>query len=68
MEARGLGAGSTADRLAIAAEQTAKNTKRLVEEARMGGLTFECRKFIKRGGYESGHWRQLRNRELAVIA
>lgn len=41
MEARGLGAGGTADRLANAAEQTAKNTKRLVDEARMGGLTFE---------------------------
>ncbi len=40
MEAHGLGAGGTADRLANAAEQTAKNTKRLVDEATLGGLTF----------------------------
>jgi len=40
MEARGLGTGGTADRLANAAEQTAKNTKRLVDEAQLGGLTF----------------------------
>lgn len=41
MEARGLGAGGVTDRIAKASEETAKNTKRLVQEAQMGGLTFE---------------------------
>ena len=36
----GLGAGDTADRTARATEQTARNTKRLVDAANTGGLTF----------------------------
>jgi len=36
----GLAAGNAADRTAKAAEETAKNTKRLLDEARRGGLTF----------------------------
>ena len=39
-EARGLGAGGAADRTAKATEETARNTKKLVNEARRGGLTF----------------------------
>lgn len=41
MEARGLGAGGVADRIANAAEETARNTKKLLDEARNGGLAFE---------------------------
>jgi len=41
MESRGLGAGGATDRIAKASEETAKNTRRLVTEAQMGGLTFE---------------------------
>jgi len=41
MESRGLGAGGATDRIARASEETAKNTRRLVTEAQMGGLTFE---------------------------
>lgn len=41
MEARGLGAGGVTDRIAKASEETAKNTKKLVQEAQMGGLRFE---------------------------
>ncbi|MEA3366526.1 MAG: hypothetical protein U9R68_00260 [Planctomycetota bacterium] len=41
MEARGLVAGGVTDRIAQASEETARNTKRLVTEAQMGGLTFE---------------------------
>ncbi len=36
----GLSAGDAADRTANATEQTAKNTKKLVNEAKTGGLTF----------------------------
>ncbi len=36
----GLGGGNAAERTARASEQTAKNTKRLVDAANMGGLTF----------------------------
>lgn len=38
---RGLIAGDAADRTARATEETAKNTKRLVQAASLGGLTFE---------------------------
>ena len=41
MEARGLGAGGVADRIANAAEQTAANTKKLLDEARNGGAQFD---------------------------
>jgi hypothetical protein len=41
MEARGLGAGGVTDRIAKASEETAKNTKKLVQEAQMGQLAFE---------------------------
>lgn len=41
LEARGLGAGGVTDRIAKASEETAKNTKRLVQEAQLGGLAFE---------------------------
>ena len=37
---RGLVAGSAADRSAAATEETARNTKRLVQSAQTGGLTF----------------------------
>jgi len=37
---RALAAGDAADRTAQATEETAKNTKRLVQEAQSGGLTF----------------------------
>jgi len=37
---RGLAAGDAADRTAKASEETAKNTKRLVQAATTGGLTF----------------------------
>lgn len=40
MEARGLGAGGVTDRIAKASEETAKNTKKLVQEAQMGQLAF----------------------------
>jgi hypothetical protein len=40
LEARGLGAGNAADRTATAAEEIARNTRRLVEAAKHGGLTF----------------------------
>jgi len=36
----GLGAGNAAERTAKASEETAKNTRRLVSEAKAGGLTF----------------------------
>ena len=38
--AAGLGAGGSAERTAKATEETARNTKRLLGEARQGGLTF----------------------------
>ena len=42
MEARGLGAGGVADRIAQAAEQTAKNTKQMLDELQdMDGAEFE---------------------------
>jgi hypothetical protein len=41
MEAPGLASGGVADRLAKASEETAKNTKRLVQLAEDGGLEFE---------------------------
>lgn len=41
MEARGLGAGGVTDRIAKASEETAKTTKKLVQEAQMGQLAFE---------------------------
>jgi hypothetical protein len=41
MEARGLGAGGVTDRIAKASEETAKNTKKLVQEAQMGQAAFE---------------------------
>lgn len=41
MEARALGAGGVTDRIAKASEETAKNTKKLVQEAQMGQLAFE---------------------------
>ena len=37
---RGLVAGTAADRTAAATEETARNTKRLVQSAQTGGLTF----------------------------
>jgi len=37
---QGLAAGNAADRTATATEETAKNTKRLVQAAQTGGLTF----------------------------
>ena len=37
---RGLAAGDAADRTAKASEETAKNTKKLVQAATTGGLTF----------------------------
>jgi hypothetical protein len=37
---RGLQAGNAADRTATATEETAKNTKKLVQAAQTGGLTF----------------------------
>ena len=40
MAVAGLGAGSVAERTAKATEETAQNTKKLVTEARVGGLTF----------------------------
>lgn len=36
----GLQAGGMEDRIAKATEETAKNTKRLVDKANPGGLTF----------------------------
>ncbi|MCA9253358.1 MAG: hypothetical protein KDA54_19685, partial [Phycisphaerales bacterium] len=36
----GLGGGNAAERTAKASEQTAKNTKRLVDAANTGGLRF----------------------------
>jgi hypothetical protein len=41
LEARGLGAGGVTDRIAKASEETAQNTKRLVQEAQIGQLAFE---------------------------
>ena len=41
LEARGLGAGGVTDRIASATEATAKNTKKLADKARNGGLAFE---------------------------
>ena len=41
MAARGLGAGSAADRTAKATEDTAKNTKKIVREMGQGQLAFE---------------------------
>ena len=38
--AAGLGTGSVAERTARATEATAKNTKRLLDEAESGGLAF----------------------------
>ena len=41
-EARGLGAGGVADRIAKASEETAKNTKKLLDEVEdMDGAEFE---------------------------
>jgi hypothetical protein len=40
MAVRGLGAESLSERTAKAAEQTAANTKKLVQEAQHGGLVF----------------------------
>ena len=37
---RGIGAGSPNERTARASEETAKNTKRILQEAQHGGLTF----------------------------
>ena len=37
---RGLGGGNPAERTARAAEETAKNTKRILQEAQHGGLVF----------------------------
>ena len=37
---RGLGGGNPAERTARAAEETARNTKRLLQEAQHGGLAF----------------------------
>ena len=37
---RGMSGGSAADRTASATEETAKNTKRLLDEAHHGGLQF----------------------------
>lgn len=37
---RGIGAGSPGERTARASEETAKNTKRILQEAQHGGLTF----------------------------
>jgi len=36
----GLGTGNTADRIARATEETAKNTRRLTDKAAEGGLVF----------------------------
>ncbi|MFW6119176.1 MAG: hypothetical protein ACOC7S_02475 [Planctomycetota bacterium] len=36
----GLGTGSAMDRTGRATEQTAQHTRRLLDEARQGGLTF----------------------------
>jgi hypothetical protein len=41
MEARGLGAGPVADRIARSSEETARNTRRLLDEVREGGMEFE---------------------------
>jgi len=41
MEARGLGAGGVTDRIANATEATAKNTKKLADKVRDGGLAFD---------------------------
>jgi hypothetical protein len=41
LEARGLGAGGVTDRIAKASEETAKNTKQLLQEAQLGGTEFE---------------------------
>jgi len=40
MAVRGLGGGSHAERTARASEETARNTKRLLDEAHHGGLQF----------------------------
>ncbi|MBI5725920.1 MAG: phage tail tape measure protein [Planctomycetes bacterium] len=40
MEARGMGAGGVTDRIANASEETAKNTRKLLDKAK-DGLTFE---------------------------
>ena len=37
---RGIGAGNSKERTARASEETAKNTKRILQEAQHGGLTF----------------------------
>ena len=37
---RGLVAGNAADRTAAATEETARNTKKLVQSAQTGGLSF----------------------------
>jgi len=37
---RGIGAGNSSERTARASEETAKNTKRILQEAQHGGLTF----------------------------
>ncbi|MCL2646108.1 MAG: phage tail tape measure protein [Phycisphaerales bacterium] len=41
MEARGMAGGPVADRIAKATEETAKHTKKLLQEAQMGGLSFD---------------------------
>jgi hypothetical protein len=41
MEARGLGAGGVTDRIAKASEDTARNTKQMLQEIQLGGGEFE---------------------------
>jgi hypothetical protein len=41
MEAKGLGGGGVTDRIAKASEETARNTKQLLQEAQLGGMEFD---------------------------
>ena len=41
MRARGLGSEGPAERTAKATEETAKNTKNILQEAQHGGLVFD---------------------------
>ncbi len=41
LDARALGAGSATDRMTKAAEETARNTKLIYDEMRLGGAAFE---------------------------
>ena len=41
LEARGLGAGGVADRIAKASEETAKNTKKLVQQGQQDDQEFD---------------------------